>query len=165
MESYSAGMSQDLTANAESMCQIFEKCAEQAKKSRLSRSRAPGEDVQFKIEELEWFSRAAYNLSLRSIDEWGEVIALRLLRSCLNIILLFPNDADTQTRQDINIRMLHCHYLIACLKIELARKEQEIDAQEELFMDVSDQATEFKKLWTSIHENLPEPESTDLRKK
>ena len=72
----------------EDLAVTFENAAKKANEYG-HRKAMKGSDVTFTVLELDWFSRNAYNLALRSIEEWCERTSLRLLGACIKVSLNF----------------------------------------------------------------------------
>ncbi|RPA87005.1 SPO22-domain-containing protein [Ascobolus immersus RN42] len=142
----------------------FENAAKKADECRHRKVRKSSE-VVFTVLELDWFSRNAYNLALRSIEEWCERTSLRLLSTCLKFISAYPADQDTGSKVENGIRLLFCRYLSACLSAELARREDNIENQEDTYLEVWKHVAEFRNTWRAIEENLTDTQKNDLRDK
>src|SRR5690554_3448747 len=50
----------------------------------------------FTVDELDWFSRNAYNLALKNTATWELRFVVRMLTACANIIGHFPSDIGSK---------------------------------------------------------------------
>lgn len=152
------------TQAVEELTLALERAAEKAAESRQRKVRKDS-DVIFTLAELDWFSRNAYNLSLRSIEEWCEKTSLRLLGACIKFISACPPDQDTASRIGSSVRLMFCRYLSACLCTELARREDNVENQEDTYLEVWKHVAEFRLTWRSIENDLTDVQKDDLRDK
>jgi hypothetical protein len=65
------------------MCTVFEGACKQAKDSR--RKPTPNDQQPFTVEDLEWFAKNAYNLSLQYCSEFSPENLVRLLNVCIEV--------------------------------------------------------------------------------
>ncbi|KAI0900547.1 SPO22-domain-containing protein [Annulohypoxylon nitens] len=83
----------------------------------------------FTVEELDWFCKNAYNLGLKNLRIWPPRQSLRIFQYCLSIISQYPQDISTQVSNDLSLRSMFCHFLMATMLIALARSEDNIETQ------------------------------------
>ncbi|KAK4101092.1 SPO22-domain-containing protein [Parathielavia hyrcaniae] len=83
----------------------------------------------FTVDELEWFSRNAYNLALKNTTVWELRCVVRMLTSCVNIISHFP--ADAGPRGELSLKTLFSHFVISSALVALARTQDNVERQRE----------------------------------
>ena len=108
----------------DSLCTLFESAATQAK-----RLRQQDKASLFTINELDWFSRNCYNLSLKVCHVWPPHQTLRLVQTALNFIDVYPVDLDPAVVADLCLRRLFCNFVLCSLCIHLARSENNVESQ------------------------------------
>ncbi|KAI2632325.1 meiosis protein SPO22/ZIP4 like-domain-containing protein [Hypoxylon sp. NC1633] len=116
---------EDLDQLVEDICQVFEGVV-------TAIQRDPRDDQGnklFAVEELDWFCKNAYNLSLKNIHAWQLRQTIRILQCCLSIISQYPRDISAQVAEDLSLRAMFCHFLMATALISLARSEDNIETQ------------------------------------
>lgn len=144
---------------------IVQPASEQAKRSRQgSRASTKQGEIVFTIKELDWFSRNGYNIGLRSIVEWSPSKSLRILSTCIRFLDLYPDDIDEPKSAEISYRRLLCHYLCACISVELARAEDNIETQLQHYLVSRRHVQEFRGKRDSVQRNA-EDGIQDLGKK
>lgn len=89
----------------------------------------------FSIDELEWFCRASYNLSLKYAGSLDLRSMARILSACRKIIKLFPANLESQVGTDVASKSLNCHFLIASAMSALARKPEISSAKGQIAKD------------------------------
>ena len=107
-----------------SLCKVFEGAAIQAK-----RSREQDKDNLFTINELDWFSRNCYNLSLKVCHVWPPDQTLRVVKAALRFIDMYPADLDAAVVADLSLRRLFCNFVLCSLYVYLARNEDDVEPQ------------------------------------
>lgn len=143
----------------------FGSASDQAKRSRQgSRTSTKQSEIVFTIKELDWFSRNGYNIGLRSIVEWSPSRSLRILSTCIRFLDLYPDDIDVPTLAEISYRRLLCHYLCACVSVELARAEDNTELQLQHYLVSRRHVQEFRGKRGSVQRSA-EDEIQDLEKK
>ena len=112
--------------------------------------------------EIQWWSKNAYNLSLRLCGQAHPEHLVRLLSVCTKFIDCYPNDTGPMHRNNLQNRKLLCHFLSTSALVVLGRSNdkesehslnfylharQEIDAFRSLEYkpDGAQQETEFKR--------------------
>lgn len=144
---------------------LYRPASEQAKRSRQeSRASTKQAEIVFTIKELDWFSRNGYNIGLRSIVEWSPSRSLRIFLTCIRFLDLYPDDIGEFALAEISYRRLLCHYLCACISIELARAEDNIESQLQHYLVSRRHVQEFRGRRGSVRCNA-EDETQDLEKK
>ena len=117
--------SEDLQGDAvDSLCKIFGGAAIQAK-----RSREQVNDKVFTINELDWFSRNCYNLSLKICGIWPPQYTLRLMQAAVKFIDIYPSDLEPAVLADLSLRRLFCNFVLCSLSVHLARTEDNYESQ------------------------------------
>ncbi len=101
----------------------------------------------FTIDELEWFSRNAYNLALKNTAAWDLRCVVRMLTACVKIISHFPPDIGSKA--DLSLKSLFAHFVISSALVALARTQDNVEKQ------LKDYAT-MRKHVTAFDNELPE---------
>ncbi|KAL2171836.1 hypothetical protein VTG60DRAFT_1533 [Thermothelomyces hinnuleus] len=81
----------------------------------------------FTVDELDWFSRNAYNLALKNTAAWELRSVVRMLTACVNIISYFPSDISSKV--ELALKLLFSHFVISSALIALARTEDNLEKQ------------------------------------
>ncbi|KAI1388233.1 SPO22-domain-containing protein [Hypoxylon trugodes] len=143
------------------ICEAFE-CAVTA----IQRDPRNGQGEKlFVIEELNWFSKNAYNLGLKNIHEWHPAQSIRIFQCCLSIISQYPQDIPGQAADDLSLRAMFCHFLIATAFIALARPEDSVETQLQHYLTMRNHVKGFDTALEARLENLDEVSKTDLQMK
>ncbi|KAH0614706.1 uncharacterized protein H6S33_000342 [Morchella sextelata] len=157
--------SREAEATIESLCLLLEKAAEQAKRSRQKpRTSDKHIEIVFTIKELDWFARNAYNIGLRGIVEWSSSRSYRIISACIRFLELYPDDIDEPTLAEVSYRRLLCNYLCACISIELARVEDNIEAQLQHYLVSRRHIQDFRSKNETVRSKI-EQEAEDLSQK
>jgi hypothetical protein len=144
---------------------IFMEAAEQAKRSRQKpRTSDKHIEIVFTIKELDWFARNAYNIGLRGIVEWSSSRSYRIISACIRFLELYPDDIDEPTLAEVSYRRLLCNYLCACISIELARVEDNIEAQLQHYLVSRRHIQDFRSKNETVRSKI-EQEAEDLSQK
>lgn len=124
------------------LCKIFEGAYDQAKASR--RRPITPEQQLFTAQELEWFSKNSYNMSLKHCADMPPRSLVKLLSVCVKVrsdrilspghylqvaqfIRLLKEQNGEGATGDLDLRLAFCEYLAASTYITMARAE---DGQE-----------------------------------
>ncbi|KAI1381649.1 SPO22-domain-containing protein [Hypoxylon crocopeplum] len=83
----------------------------------------------FTVEELNWFCKNAYNLGLKNMHIWQLRQSARIFQCCLSIISHYPQDIPAEAAEDLSLRAMFCHFLMATALLALARSEDNIETQ------------------------------------
>ncbi|KAI0381571.1 SPO22-domain-containing protein [Hypomontagnella monticulosa] len=119
----------------------------------------------FTIEELDWFCKNAYNLGLKNVHAWQPRQSSRMLQCCLSIISQYPQDIPVQVAEDLSLRAMFCHFLIATAHIALARSEDNIETQLQDCLLTRNHIKGFDEGLEARLNNLDEVSKEDLRMK
>lgn len=95
----------------------------------LDRQRTDGASARklFTVDELEWFSRNAYNLALKNTATWDLRSVVRMLNACVNIIGHFPPDIGSKV--ELSLKTLFSRFVIASALVSLARTQDIVEKQ------------------------------------
>ncbi|GAB1313483.1 sporulation-specific protein 22 [Madurella fahalii] len=95
----------------------------------LERQKADNASVRklFTIDELEWFSRNAYNLALKNTTTWELRSVVRMLNACVNIISHFPSDIGSNV--ELSLKTLFSRFVMASALVSLARTQDNVEKQ------------------------------------
>jgi hypothetical protein len=83
----------------------------------------------FTVDELDWFSRNAYNLALKNTATWELRFVVRILTACANIIGHFPSDIGSKV--ELSLKTLFSHFAISSALVALARTQDNVGRQQE----------------------------------
>ncbi|KAL2263859.1 hypothetical protein VTK26DRAFT_4655 [Humicola hyalothermophila] len=139
---------EDTNRIANDLCEEFE--AVVVALERLKQERGSGRKL-FTVDELEWFSRNAYNLALKNTATWDPRSVARMLSACVDIIAHFPSDIGSQG--ELSLKTLFCHFVIASALVTLARTQDEVEKQSQDYTTMRKHVTAFDQ---EIHHYLPE---------
>lgn len=81
--------------------------------------------------ELQWWTKNAYNTALRYCTQIHPEHLIRMLRVCTQLMAIYPRDDDPMHIDDLQHRLMICHFLAATALIVLARSHLE-DSEERL---------------------------------
>lgn len=95
----------------------------------------------FTVDELDWFSRNAYNLALKNTAAWELRSVVRMLTACANIISHFPSDAGSKI--ELSLKTLFSHFVISSALIALARTQDNVEKQREDYATMRKHAMAF----------------------
>lgn len=79
------------------------------------------------MDELEWFSRNAYNLALKNTSNWDLRSVVRMLTACVEIISYFPSDYSVENMIDLSLKMLFSRFIISSALVSLARVQDHVE--------------------------------------
>ncbi|KAL2160174.1 hypothetical protein VTH06DRAFT_1830 [Thermothelomyces fergusii] len=106
------------------LCESFESVVSALE--QRNKSSSAGHKL-FTVDELEWFSRNAYNLALKNTASWELRSVVRMLTACVNIISYFPPDMGSKV--ELALKLLFSHFVISSALIALARTEDNLEKQ------------------------------------
>ena len=144
----------------DSLCKVFEGATVQAK-----RSRQQDKDIVFTVNELDWFSRNSYNLSLRVCHIWPPHQTLRMLKAALNFIDTYPTNIDPAVSADLSLRRLFCNFVSCSLCIHLARNEDCIESQSQYYLSARHHIADWRSHLPTQKSRLAGDARTDLTTK
>ncbi|OBT38584.1 hypothetical protein VE00_10937 [Pseudogymnoascus sp. WSF 3629] len=144
------------------LCKLFEGGSTQAQRS----SKQVDDKIKlWTIQELDWFSKNAYNLSLKYSTEWHPEQILRIIQTCMKFTGIYPEDIDKTTSNDITHRHIFCDFLAVFLLVALARAEDSIEAQLQDYLQLRKHVESFDTRLQSILDVLEEGPQQDLLRK
>ncbi|TGO23157.1 hypothetical protein BPAE_0142g00190 [Botrytis paeoniae] len=143
--------------NIEKLCTMFEKTLNAIQKS-LNRE-------TWTILELEWFSRNAYNLSLKHLSVWEPQQSLRLLACCIGFIDRYPRDIGEDAHEDVTLRKMFCNFCAATIFVSVARAEQTVESQLQFYLNLRKHVASFDNILQEKLEKLEVEITEDLLKK
>lgn len=126
------------------LCKVFEGAAMQAINAK--RKATKDQPSAFCPKELDWFSRNAYNLSLKHCTDFHPEHLSRVLSTCITFIDLLLADESRPKDNDgsLELRCLFCHYLATSALIVLARSEDNIELSLQHYLAARKQAQAFR---------------------
>lgn len=105
----------------------------------------------FTVDELEWFSRNAYNLALKNTATWELRCVVRILGACVNIIGHFPSDIGSKV--DLSLKTLFSRFVIASALVALARTQDNVEKQRQDYSAMREHVAAFD---NELPEYLPQ---------
>lgn len=99
--------------------QLFERAARHMQTFRS------GSDDQWRAD-IQWWSKNAYNLSLKLCADIHPDLLVRLLGVCVCFLECYPDNNELMHKEDIGHRKALCHFLSASALIVLARASEEL---------------------------------------
>ncbi|KFY01778.1 hypothetical protein V490_00767 [Pseudogymnoascus sp. VKM F-3557] len=154
----------DVSSAVDQLCKLFDGGSTQAQ--RLSKQE--DKDTRAKlwtIQELDWFSKNAYNLSLKYSTKWHPEQVLRIIQSCIKFASIYPKDIDNAASNDVTHRLIFCDFLAVMLLISLARAEDNIEAQLQDYLELRKHVDSFDARLQSIVDALEDGPQQDLLRK
>lgn len=124
------------------LCAVFEGACSHAKKLQ-TRSSTLDRQI-FTTPELEWFSKNAYNLSLKFCTEMRPENLVRLLNICIEFIKILKERGQLSTQGDFCLRLVFCAFLAACTYTILARAEDDIEKCLQYYREARKHSKEFR---------------------
>ncbi|KAI1343855.1 meiosis protein SPO22/ZIP4 like-domain-containing protein [Xylariaceae sp. FL0016] len=151
----------DYDVTIEDICRTFEHAVsvlQQAPRNELG-------NKMFTLDELNWFSKNAYNLGLANLTSWETRQVVRILDCCLAMGACYPSDMPRGEASDLGLRTMFCHFLIAVGLIALARAEDNVEAGLQHYLVMRRHVKSFDSLLESRMGELDEGCLRDLREK
>lgn len=122
-------------------------------------------DVIWTIDELHWFSKNSYNLAVKHLVDWDARHLIRLLACCIEFIDQYPQDINQQILDDLSLRKMFCDFISATSLISLARGEDNVENQLQLYLQLRKHVESFDMQLQNKEGNLEVEADTDLRRK
>lgn len=117
----------------------------------------------FTVDELEWFSRSAYNLALKNTAVWDLRSVIRMLGACVEIISHFPSDVDC--RMDLSLKALFAHFVISSALVALARTQDKVEKQRDDYSTMRKHVAAFDSELPQYLPKLDEQSRADILRK
>jgi hypothetical protein len=130
---------------------------------RSYKQKAEGETL-FIADELDWFSKNAYNIALKYAAVWDSRDILRIIGSCIKFIDLYPDDIGRTMATDISLRRMFCDFLASVLLISITRPEDNVEVQLQNYLQIRQHVESYDKRLQELGE-LGEGAAQDLLKK
>lgn len=128
------------------------------KQKEMTRAEKP-----FNTDELEWFSRNAYNLALKNTAKWDLRYVVRMLTACVCILSYFPPDLASEP--DISLKSLFARFVISSALISLARTHDNIEKQRRDYGKTRLHVTAFDRELSEQLSHFDEASQHDLLRK
>lgn len=136
------------TANVDETVQVFEKAAANVKALKQ------GTGEQWRAE-MQWWSKNAYNLSLRLCGKAHPEHLCRLLVTCTTFIDNYPSDGGVMHNDDLKQRKMLCHFLSASASVVMARSgEDRSEHSLQYYLSCRQQVQSFKSTLNAATANL-----------
>lgn len=117
----------------------------------------------FTIDELEWFSRNAYNLALKNTATWELRSIVRMLNACVNIISHFPSGIGSTV--ELSLKTLFSRFVIASALVSLARTQDNVEKQLHDYSAMRKHIAAFDNEFPEYLPQLDEPSRNDMVRK
>ncbi|KFY45185.1 hypothetical protein V494_01110 [Pseudogymnoascus sp. VKM F-4513 (FW-928)] len=154
----------DVPAAVDQLCKLFDGGSTHAQRSSKEESKDKGTKM-WTVQELDWFSKNAYNLALKYSTKWHSEQVLRLIQSCIKFAGTYPKDVDNTTSNDVTHRHIFCDFLAVILLVSLARAQDNIETQLQDYLEMRKHVDSFDTRLQSIIDGLEEGPQQDLLKK
>ncbi|KAG4436689.1 hypothetical protein IFR05_007837 [Cadophora sp. M221] len=122
-------------------------------------------DIIWTIDELHWFSKNSYNIAIKHLVDWDAHHLVRLLVCCIEFIDQYPQDMNQQILDDISLRKMFCDFISATSLISLARGEDNVENQLQLYLKLRKHVESFDLQLQNNAGNLETEADADLRSK
>ncbi|KAI5375420.1 hypothetical protein J4E82_005842 [Alternaria postmessia] len=142
------------------ICNVFEGACLQAKASR-TRPSTPAKEL-FTAVEFEWFSKNAYNISLKYCAEMPPGSLVRLLSCCIEFIKLLKGKTQPEADGDLCLRLVFCEFLAACTYTTLARAEDNTEQSIHYYLETRKHSQEFRQAAAEGIDKLSGPSQADI---
>lgn len=119
----------------------------------------------FTIDELDWFCKNAYNLSLGNATVWEARHVITILECCISIMSQYPSDIPTQMVADISLRGMFCNFMAATVLLALARSEDNTELRLQDYIRMRYHVQRFHETLESRSDTLEEASLQDLQTK
>ncbi|KAI0539329.1 meiosis protein SPO22/ZIP4 like-domain-containing protein [Xylaria digitata] len=143
------------------ICNIFKTTVSEIGKER----RDSNSKKIFTVEELDWFSKNAYNLGLKNVTVWEARHVVTILECCLSIISSYPPDIPAQMSADISLRGMFCSFMAATTLLALARSEDNVELQLQDYLNMRRHVQHFHEVLELRLDSLEETSREDLQTK
>ena len=117
------------------------------------------------MQELDWFCKNAYNISLENISSWPPATVVRLTRCCLAMISRYPPDIGEEALGDIALRRIFCNFVAAAALLAMARREDNVELQLQNYLEMRRHIAEFDSEFEERLTNLDNMCQKDLQLK
>ncbi|KAK7920786.1 hypothetical protein PG985_008808 [Apiospora marii] len=146
---------------AEDLCHIFEGVTRILQRDIRDKE---GSKL-FPIKELDWFCKNAYNTGLKYTESWSLHFVASLYKSCIAIISYYPKDLPEQYSVDLALRRLFCNFMLATTYTALARSEDNIEEQLQLYLMVRKHVEAYDSEYADCLTGLDQISAGDLKLK
>ncbi|SPQ20408.1 14822ea5-0490-4dac-a6c0-22cd1d76eaed [Thermothielavioides terrestris] len=117
----------------------------------------------FTVDELEWFSRNAYNLALKNSATWDLRCVVRMLTACVRIIGHFPSDLGSKV--DLSLKTLFSNFVISSALVALARTQDNVEKQLQDYGTMRKHISDFDNQLPEYLPHLDEQSKEDMFRK
>ncbi|KAK4996267.1 sporulation-specific protein 22 [Elasticomyces elasticus] len=128
----------------EEVCRLFEGAASQSK--HFKGSIPTSTDSGHYRAELQWFSKQAYNTSLKYCVEMRPEHLVRMLSAGIKFIDLLRKETSLHPAEDPSLRLLFCHFLCATALTALARSEDNTENSLQHYLNCRKHISTFHQL-------------------
>ncbi|KAI7088587.1 SPO22-domain-containing protein [Hortaea werneckii] len=139
----------------EQIVSLFERARDNIKVLRQ------GTDDQWR-DEIQWWSKNAYNLALKVCDNIHPDCLVRLLTVCIRFLDCYPNDGGAMHAEDVLRRRSSCRFLSACGLIVLARStDDDHEYRRRMYLQARQEIASFRADFGEIEKIRMGDASTD----
>ncbi|KAH7320882.1 meiosis protein SPO22/ZIP4 like-domain-containing protein [Stachybotrys elegans] len=100
----------------------------------------------FTLPELHWFRKNAYNMGLSNCHTWEPRPLIRIFDSCVRLIQCYPKDLPLADLAELNLMSMRCHFVISAALVSLARTDEVVQRQLQLYTTVREHVVAFYEL-------------------
>ncbi|KAI0799498.1 meiosis protein SPO22/ZIP4 like-domain-containing protein [Xylaria sp. FL0064] len=122
-------------------------------------------EKSFTIDEINWFSKNAYNLGLENALIWEARHVVGILECCLSIISSYPPDIPAETTADTSLRGMFCNFMAATVLLALARSDDNTESRLQDYLSMRRHVQRFHDTLESRSDTLDEASLNDLQTK
>ncbi|KAI4944815.1 hypothetical protein J4E91_008503 [Alternaria rosae] len=119
----------------------------------------------FTAVEFEWFSKNAYNMSLKYCAEMPPGLLVRLLGCCTEFIKLLKEKTQLDSDGDLCLRLGFCEFLAACTYTTLARAEDNTKQSIGYYLQAHEHSQKFRRTVTESISKLGGTSQDDIMSK
>ena len=116
-------------------------------------------------DELDWFSKNAYNLAIEHLSSWAPRHSLRMLQCCIAFIDQYPVDISEQISEDLSLRKMFCEFCVSTALVGLARGGDHVETALQDYLNLRKHAASFDRLLMNKMEKMEEGPAQDLLQK
>ncbi|KAG0646199.1 Sporulation-specific 22 [Hyphodiscus hymeniophilus] len=127
--------------------------------------RAAQSKLVWTTDELDWFSKHSYNLSIEHLNSWTPRQSLRMLQCCIVFIDQYPADISQHVTDDLSLRKMFCEFCAATALIALARGGDHVETSLQDYLNLRKHVASFDSLLQNQLEKLEDGPAQDLLQK
>ncbi|KAM0277568.1 hypothetical protein ACHAQH_005687 [Verticillium albo-atrum] len=90
----------------------------------------------YTVKELDWFCKNSYNLGITHLGAWDLDHIIRMLKIGLDIQEHYPVDIPAQQVDDLCLRSIISHFVVASAMVSVARTEDDVEKQSQAYLSL-----------------------------